>query len=54
MIPGVIYLFASAEDYRRAFEFILPGVWMTVFVAVGAYFTSLALGLLFAGMLKLR
>ena len=54
MIPGVVYLFLTAEDYQRAFDFILPGVWMTVVVALGAYFTSAVLGLVFAGMLNLR
>ena len=54
MVPGVIYLFVTAEDYQRAFDFILPGVWMTVIVALGAYFTSAVLGLVFAGMLNLK
>ncbi len=54
MVPGMIYLFATADDYQRALEFILPGVWMTVVVAIGAYFTSAVLGLVFAGLLNLR
>ena len=54
MVPGMIYLFATADDYQRALEFIVPGVWMTVVVAIGAYFTSAVLGLVFAGLLNLR
>ena len=54
MVPGMIYLFATTDDYQRALEFILPGVWMTVVVAIGAYFTSAVLGLVFAGLLNLR
>ena len=54
VLPGVVYLFLTAEDYRRAFDFIIPGIWTTVFVAVGAYLASAALGLLFAVMLSLK
>jgi polar amino acid transport system permease protein len=54
VLPGVVYLFLTAEDYRRAFAFIIPGIWTTVFVAVGAYFASAALGLLFAVMLSFK
>lgn len=53
-LPGVVYLFLSAENYRRALDFILPGIWMTVSVAVGAYLASAVLGLALAGMLGLR
>jgi len=54
VLPGVIYLFLNAENYRRAFEFILPGIWMTIVVALGAYISSAVLGLLFAVMLSLK
>lgn len=54
VLPGVIYLFLTAENYRRAFEFIVPGIWTTIFVALGAYFTSAILGLVFAVMLSFK
>lgn len=54
VLPGVIYLFLSAENYRRAFEFILPGIWMTIIVALGAYLSSAILGLVLAAMLGLK
>ncbi|MCA9839000.1 MAG: amino acid ABC transporter permease [Trueperaceae bacterium] len=53
-IPAVVYLFLSAENYQRSLEFIVPGIWWTVTVAIGAYFTSAVLGLLFAGLLSLK
>jgi polar amino acid transport system permease protein len=53
VLPAVVYLFLTAENYQRAFIFIWPGVWMTISVAVGAYAASAVLGLGLAGLLAL-
>jgi polar amino acid transport system permease protein len=53
-LPFVVYLFVSAPDYQRALAYILPGVGVTVLVAVVAYLGALFLGLGLAGLLLLK
>lgn len=53
-LPFVMYLFATAPDYRRALEYILPGLGVTALITVLAYLSALVLGLGLAGLLLLR
>ncbi len=53
-LPFIIYLFATAPDYNRALEYILPGLGITTFVTICAYLLALALGLGLAGLLLLK
>jgi len=53
-LPFVIYLFATAPDYNRALDYILPGLGITMVVTVCAYLLALALGLGLAGLLLLK
>lgn len=53
LLPLVVYLFVSSDDYRRALAFILPGLRFTVLVTVFGYLVAAVLGLALAGMLLL-
>ncbi len=53
-LPFVIYLFVSAPDYRRALDYILPGLGVTALVTLLAYLSALVLGLGLAGLLLLK
>jgi polar amino acid transport system permease protein len=53
-LPFVVFLFLTADDYRRALSFILPGIGATVAAAVAAYLAAMVLGLLLAWLLVLR
>ena len=53
-LPFVIYLFATAPDYRRALEYILPGLGVTALITVLSYLSALVLGLGLAGLLLLK
>lgn len=53
-LPFVVYLFATAPDYSRALDYILPGLGVTALVTVCAYGVALVLGLGLAGLLLLR
>lgn len=53
-LPFVLYIFATAESYRRALTFILPGIWVTITATVAAYLASMVLGLVLAWLLVLR
>jgi polar amino acid transport system permease protein len=49
---GSIYIIVTKENYREAFDFIKPGVLMTVKISLISYALSLVLGL-FAGLGRL-
>lgn len=53
-IPFAAYWFVTSDPYRRALEFILPGVTVTIVAAVAAYAAAAALGLVLAALLALR
>jgi polar amino acid transport system permease protein len=53
-LPFVLYLFASAPDYRRALEYIVPGLGVTALITVLAYGAAVLLGLGLAGLLLLK
>jgi len=53
-MPFVVYLFVTAPDYRRALDYILPGLGITALITVLAYLFALVLGLGLAGLLLLR
>ncbi len=53
-LPFVAYLFLSAEDYRRALAFILPGIAVTIGATVIAYIAAGVIGLVLAALLVLR
>lgn len=40
------YLILSSTSYRRAFDFIVEGMWITFWVSVAAYAVALVLGLI--------
>lgn len=53
-VPFAAYLFFSAENYRRAFLFILPGIGATVAATLVAYVAAAILGLGLAALLRLK
>jgi len=53
-LPFVVYLFATTATYQSALRFLLPGIGTTVLVTVLAYLAAAALGLLLAGLQRLR
>jgi polar amino acid transport system permease protein len=53
-LPFVAFLFVTADDYRRALTFLLPGIGATISATVAAYAAAMVLGLLLAWLLVLR
>jgi polar amino acid transport system permease protein len=53
-LPFVLFLFLTAENYRRALSFILPGITVTVGAAILAYLLAVVLGLGLAALMALR
>jgi polar amino acid transport system permease protein len=53
-IPFAVYLFWTADDYRRALAFILPGIGATIGATLIAYVAAALLGLVLAALLVLR
>lgn len=53
-LPFALYLFLSAENYRRALAFILPGIGATIGATLVAYVAAAVLGLVLAALLVLR
>lgn len=53
-IPFALYLFLSAENYRRALAFILPGIGATIGATLVAYVAAAVLGLVLAALLVLK
>jgi polar amino acid transport system permease protein len=46
MLISAGYLILSSTSYRRAFDFIVEGMWITLWVSVAAYAVALVLGLI--------
>jgi len=53
-LPFALYLFLSAENYRRALTFILPGIGATIGATLVAYVAAAVLGLVLAALLVLK
>ncbi len=53
LVPLVVYLFVTTESYQRALDFILPGLYYTILVAILGYIAASVLGLGLAGMMLL-
>ncbi len=53
-LPFVAYLFLSADDYRRALAFILPGIAVTIGATAVAYVAAGLIGLVLAALLVLQ
>jgi polar amino acid transport system permease protein len=53
-IPFALYLFLSADNYRRALTFILPGIGATIGATIVAYVAAAVLGLMLAALLVLK
>jgi len=53
-LPFALYLFLSAENYRRALAFILPGIGATIGATLVAYVAAAVLGLVLATLLVLK
>src|SRR5690606_41198866 len=49
-LPFVLFLFLTADSYKAALRFILPGVGTTAVVTVAAYLAASLLGLILAAM----
>ena len=53
-LPFALYLFLSADSYRRALAFILPGIGATIGATLVAYVAAALLGLVLAALLVLK
>ncbi len=53
-VPFALFLFLSAENYRRALTFILPGIGATIGATLVAYVAAAVLGLILAALLVLK
>lgn len=53
-VPFAVYLFLSADNYRRALAFILPGIGATIGATLVAYVAAALLGLVLAALLVLK
>jgi polar amino acid transport system permease protein len=53
-LPFALYLFLSADNYRRALAFILPGIGATIGATLVAYVAAGILGLVLAALLVLK
>jgi polar amino acid transport system permease protein len=43
-----IYLVTTSPEYNRIFNYLIPGIFMTLFVSVTSYITALSVGLMIA------
>src|SRR5690625_5593196 len=53
-IPVMVVLFLNNASHLSALQFIVPGIWTTIFVTVIAYVAAAVLGLVLAALQQLK
>ena len=54
LVPLVVWLFVDNDSYRRALDFILPGLRFTILTTIFGYIVASVLGLILAGLMLLK